>query len=81
MSDEKLSKEAEIYISSVISKMELKNAREISNMTQAQVAEISKLSLNCISDIENDKGNPTFKSIQRYLNAIGYEIMFRKKSI
>jgi transcriptional regulator with XRE-family HTH domain len=79
--DNKLSDEAEVYISSVISKMELKNAREESNLTQAQVAERSKLSTACISDIENNKGNPTFKSIQRYLNAIGYEIMFRKKSI
>lgn len=76
-----LDKEIECHIASVISKMELKEAREHCNLTQAQVSEASGLSVKCISDIENSKGNPTFRSLQRYLNALGYEMLFRKRSI
>ena len=51
-------------------------------MTQKDVSSLSGLSTQCISDIESERtGNPTFKSIVKYLDVLGYEICFREKTI
>jgi len=66
----------------LISKMEFRYAmiilRKQLHLTQKDVADVAKLSVQCISDIEND-GNPTIKSIIKYLDALGYELAVQKK--
>ena len=70
----------EIYMNNRITKFELASLRKAHKMTQKQVAEATGLSVQCISDIESEtSGNPTLKSIIRYLNCFGYELYFQKR--
>lgn len=70
----------ESYISQRITKIELSKLRRMNKMTQKDLSRLSGLSTQCISDIESEKsGNPTFKSIMKYLNVLGYELYFRPK--
>lgn len=70
------------YISHRLTKMELSELRKKAKITQKELATISGLSTQCISDIESEKGgNPTFRSIQKYLDVLGLEICFRPKVI
>lgn len=73
---------AEEYITKRLTKMELSILRKASRMTQRELSSISGLSVQCISDIESEQsGNPTLRSLIKYLDCFGYEISFQKKSI
>lgn len=73
---------AEEFISKRLTKMELSLLRKSKGISQKEMSKVSGLSTQCISDIENPNGgNPTLKSIVRYLECLGYEISFQKKSI
>ena len=73
---------ADKFIAQRLTKMELGELRRMSKITQKDMSRLSGLSTQCISDIESEKaGNPTFKSIVKYLDVLGYEICFRKKVI
>ena len=73
---------ADRFIAHRLTKMELGDLRRRARITQKELATVSGLSTQCISDIESEKtGNPTFKSIQKYLDVLGYEICFRPKII
>lgn len=73
---------ADRFISQRLTKMELGDLRRRAKITQKELSFISGLSTQCISDIESEKaGNPTFRSIQKYLDVLGYEICFRPKII
>ena len=72
----------EIYINQRISKMELAKLRKRNKMTQKDVSSATGLSVQCISDIESENaGNPTLKSLVRYLSCFGYEIAFQRKGV
>lgn len=72
--------EKEQYISRILTKMELAELRKSKGLSQKELSALSGLSVQCISDIENSSsGNPTLKSITRYLDSLGYEMLFRKK--
>lgn len=72
----------EIYINQRMSKMELSKIRKRNKMTQKDVSAMTGLSVQCISDIESESaGNPTLKSLVKYLNCFGYEICFQKKEV
>lgn len=72
----------EQFISSRLTKMQLADLRKIKHLTQKDVAQMTGLSVQCISDIENENsGNPTFKSLIKYLDCLGFEICFQKKSL
>lgn len=71
---------ADKYISRRITKMELGELRKRFKITQKELSKLSGLSTQCISDIESEKGgNPTYKSIEKYLDVLGFEICFRPK--
>lgn len=79
---DELDKAVEEYISKRLTKDELSEMRKAKGLSQKELSNISGLSIRCISDIENPgAGNPTLSSILKYLNALGYEILFQKKSI
>ena len=84
MSDTKDVKDSELeqFISRILTKMELVELRKSKGLSQKELSTISGLSVQCISDIENaSSGNPTLKSITKYLDSLGYEMMFKKKNI
>ena len=71
--------ETEAFIASNIAKMRISEIRNSQHLTKKALAEISGLSEKSIAFIENPKGNPTFNSMQRYLNALGWEMVFKRK--
>lgn len=72
----------EQYISKRLTKMQLADLRKTRHLTQKEMSMITGLSAQCISDIESDSsGNPTLKSIIKYLECLGYEIAFQRKNI
>ena len=71
--------ETEAFIASNIAKMTISEIRNSQHLTKKALAEISGLSEKSIAFIENPKGNPTFNSMQRYLNALGWEMVFKRK--
>ena len=74
--------ETEQYISRRLTKMELAELRKSKGISQKELSKISGLSVQCISDIESaNSGNPTLRSIIKYLECMGYEIAFQKKNI
>lgn len=67
-------------ITNRLTRMQLAEIRKMNKATQQQLSAISGLSTQCISDIEsNTSGNPTLKSLLRYLNVFGWEMCFQKK--
>ena len=73
--------ENEVLISTILSKIELLKLRKSKKMTQKDVAQKTGLSIKCISDIESSSGNPTLKSIIKYLECLGYEMYFKPKTL
>lgn len=74
--------EAEEFISKRLTKMELSMLRKSKGLSQKDLSKISGLSVQCISDIESvNSGNPTLRSLIKYLECLGYEISFKKKDI
>ena len=72
----------EQFISKRLTKIQLGSLRKMKRLTQKEVSEATGLSVQCISDIESeDGGNPTLKSIIKYLDCLGYEMVFQKRSI
>lgn len=77
-----ISCETEQQISRLLTKYELSEMRRSRGMSQKELSERSGLSVRCISDIENpNDGNPTLKSIIKYVEALGFELLFQRKSI
>ena len=70
------------FITNRLTRMELSELRRRAKLTQKEMAELTGLSTQCISDIESEKaGNPTLKSIMKYLEPLGYEICFKPKTV
>lgn len=61
-------------IDSTLFKLDLKDLRLKNHLTQKRLAELSGLSEKCIQNIESNNGNPTFLSINKYLEVLGYKI-------
>ena len=67
-------------ISNRLTKMQLVELRKSKNLTQKDISDATGLSAQCISDIESEnKGNPTLKSLIKYLDSLGMEICFQEK--
>lgn len=80
--EERIYNDTDRYISKRLTKMELMELRKSQKLTQKQIADATGLSIRCISDIESEtSGNPTLNNLIKYLECLGYEICFQKKSI
>ena len=72
----------EEYVSKYLTKMELGALRKAKGISQKELSAMSGLSVQCISDIENtNSGNPTLRSMIKYLECLGYEMLFKKKNM
>ena len=70
------------YISKRITKMQLGLLRKSKHYTQKELSALTGLSVQCISDIESENsGNPTLRSLIKYLDVLGYEMCFQKRKI
>lgn len=74
--------ETNLSINYILTKMQFRFLRAHKHLTQEDISQLSGLSVKCIGDIESPKdGNPTLKSLMRYLDSMGYELKIQKKTI
>lgn len=55
----------------------LKDRRTQLKISQADLAEMAGVSLATVKDIEREKGNPSIQTIEKLLNVLGLEIVYR----
>ena len=56
---------------------QIKARREMLNVTQETLAELSELGLRTLKQIESGKGNFTLRSLQKLADVLGMEILFK----
>jgi len=57
----------------------LKQRREFLNIKQADLAEIAKVGLRYLIEIENGKGNPSIGNLEKILNVLGLQLEIKVK--
>lgn len=62
-------------------KDKVKARREVLNVTQEQLAEISGVGLRTLKQFESGKGNPTLQTLQKLANALGLEVKLEVKQL
>jgi len=60
---------------------ELKKRREILNVTQEELAEISSVGLRTLKQFESGKGNPTLQTLYKLAEALGLKLKLEVKEI
>lgn len=53
----------------------IKQRRSLLKISQKSLAEIARISVHALSDIESGKGNPTINSLNKLLDAVGMELL------
>lgn len=59
---------------------QLKERREMLNVTQKTLAELSSVGLRTLKQIETGKGNPTLLTLQKLSDVMGMEIILQVKN-
>jgi len=59
----------------------IKTRREVLQVTQEQLAEISGVGLRTLKQFESGKGNPTLATIQKIADVLGMELCLKIKSL
>lgn len=59
----------------------IKERREIMQVTQETLAELSGVGLRTLKQFESGKGNPTLRTIHKLANVLGMEICLKIKDI
>lgn len=57
----------------------IKKRRSSLHIDQRELSEISGISVHTLSNVEAGKGNPTFESLDRVLDALGMELRAQVK--
>lgn len=55
----------------------IKERRAKLKLSQADLAEMTRVSLATVKDIERGKGNPSLQTIEKLLDILGLEIVYR----
>jgi transcriptional regulator with XRE-family HTH domain len=55
----------------------MKSRREMLGISQLDLAEMAEISLATVKDIERGKGNPSLSTINKILEVLGMEIIYR----
>ncbi len=58
----------------------LKERREMLQVTQESLADLSSVGLRTLKQFESGKGNPTLQTLQKLAHALGMELTFQIKS-
>jgi transcriptional regulator with XRE-family HTH domain len=59
----------------------IKNRREMLQVTQEVLAELSGVGLRTLKQFESGKGNPTLETLNKLGDALGLELIFQVKDI
>jgi transcriptional regulator with XRE-family HTH domain len=59
----------------------LKNRREMLDVTQEHLAELSGVSLRTLKTIESGYGNPTFETLNKLADVLGMELKIEVKKV
>ena len=59
---------------------QIKERREMLQVTQETLAELSGVSLRALKQFESGNGNPTIKTLSKLANVLGLELTFQIKS-
>ena len=59
----------------------LKERREVMQVTQETLAELSGVGLRTLKQFESGKGNPTLQTLQKLADVLGMEVCLRVKKI
>jgi len=60
---------------------QIKERREILNLTQESLADLSGVGLRTIKQLEGGKGNPTFNTLQEIADVLGLELVLQVKRL
>jgi transcriptional regulator with XRE-family HTH domain len=60
---------------------QIKERREILNITQESLADLSGVGLRTIKQLEGGKGNPTFNTLQEIADVLGLELVLQVKNL
>ena len=58
----------------------MKERREMLNITQEMLADLSDVGLRTLKQFESGKGNPTAKTLNKLANTLGMELTFQIKT-
>lgn len=58
----------------------IKERREMMNVTQETVAELSGVGLRTLKQLERGKGNPTLSTLQKIADVLGMQVELRVKT-
>lgn len=59
----------------------VKNRREMLQVTQKMLSDISGVGLRTLKQFESGKGNPTLETLNRLADALGLELTFQVKEL
>jgi transcriptional regulator with XRE-family HTH domain len=59
----------------------VKARREMLNVTQELLADLSGVGLRTLKQFESGKGNPTLETLNKLGNALGMELLFTVKDL
>ncbi|GAB1857357.1 hypothetical protein MHTCC0001_21930 [Flavobacteriaceae bacterium MHTCC 0001] len=59
----------------------IKERREMLQVTQEMLSELSGVGLRTLKQFESGKGNPTLKTLEKLADALGLEVTLKVKSI
>lgn len=59
----------------------IKHRREMLQVNQEMLAELSGVSLRTLKQFESGKGNPTIKTISKLADALGLELTLKVKTL
>ena len=59
----------------------IKERREMLQVTQETLAELSGVSLRTLKQFESGKGNPTLSTLQKIADILGLEVSLKLKNI
>ena len=58
----------------------IKERREVLNVTQETLAELSGVGLRTLKQFESGKGNPTLQTLQKISDVLGLEVSLKLKN-
>ncbi|MBP3256669.1 MAG: helix-turn-helix transcriptional regulator [Bacteroidales bacterium] len=59
---------------------EIKTRRKVLSISQSDLADMAEISLATLKNIERGVGNPSFETVEKLLEVLGLEMIFRVRN-